>query len=108
MKKVFRFSAPGKADARVVEGVKSELRKYVQRERRKTLPEGFDVWTFACRVGATEATAAPCQVPDLSAAIDAVVRSGGTEAYVEIVATPGHRVPRATTPADAPAPDAGT
>jgi hypothetical protein len=51
MKKIFSLKSPPKADARVLEAVKNELRKYVQREQRKTPPEGFNRWEFACKVG---------------------------------------------------------
>jgi hypothetical protein len=99
MKKTFPLTAPGKADARVVEAVKYEVRKYVQRERRKPVPEGFDLWTFACRAGASAETAAPCELSELGAAIDAVASAGAGSVYIEIMASPGHRLPRASPPA---------
>jgi hypothetical protein len=92
MKKNFPLKAPNKADARVVESVKSDVRKYIARERRKTLPAGFDTWTFACRVGAAAETAEPCEVPGLGAAIDAVATAGAPGVYIEVLAVPGHRV----------------
>jgi hypothetical protein len=91
MKKVFALKAPGKVDQRVVESVKNDVRKYVQRERRKTLPEGFTVWTFQCKAGATRDDATPCPLPNLGGIIDAVAAAGGSEVYVEILAEPGHR-----------------
>ncbi len=93
MKKNFPLAAPGKARARVVEAVKNEVRKYVRRERRKPLPAGFDEWTFACRVGPARDAPVPCEVPELGRAIDRVVNAGGAEVYVEIIATPTHRLP---------------
>ena len=53
MKKVFPFSAPGHQPPRVVAAIKSDVRKYVKRERRKPLPEGVDFWDFDCKVGRT-------------------------------------------------------
>lgn len=94
MKKTFPLHAPGKADARVVEGIKHDVRKYVQRERRKTLPEGFDQWDFACKVGADAATADVKNLQTVAAAIDAVVQAGLDSVYVEVVAAAGHRAPR--------------
>jgi len=99
MKKSFPLTAPGKADARVVEAVKYEVRKYVQRERRKPVPEGFDLWTFACRAGANSETAARCELADIGTAIDAVASAGGAAVYVEILAAPGHRLPPPPQPA---------
>jgi hypothetical protein len=98
MKKVFPFKAAGKADARVVDSIKHEVRKYVKRERGKDLPEGFDLWSFACKVGASRETAAECLLGDVSAKIDEVVNSGGTEVYIEVIAVPTHRAPSSETP----------
>jgi Family of unknown function (DUF6172) len=94
MQKTFPLQIPGKVDARVVEAVKGDVRKYVKRERRKKLPEGFTEWTFACKAGPDRATAA---VDELSAVIDAAVAAGATALYIEIIAQPGIRPPRIAT-----------
>ena len=91
MKKLFPLSQPGRADARVLEAVKGDLRKYLKRERRKKIPEGFTQWDFNCRVGPDATAAAPVQVVDLIKAIDAVAAGGGNQVYVEILAAAGHR-----------------
>lgn len=96
MKKTFPLQAPGRVAQRVVEAVKNDVRKYVKRERRKTLPEGFDVWTFACRIGANAEAAKPCTLNEISGRIDAVVAAEGNEVYIEILAQPAHR--QASTP----------
>jgi hypothetical protein len=101
MKKNFPLTEPGKADARVVEAVKNEVRKYVKRERRKPVPEGFDLWTFACRAGATSDNSAPCELEEVGRAIDAVASAGGKSVYIEILAAPGHRLPSAAKSAGA-------
>ncbi len=88
MKKVFPLQQPGWVDARVVEAVKNDVRKYVQRERRKELPEGATRWGFACAVGAEREAATPCTLPEITGRIDDVVRGGGTQVYIEIVAQP--------------------
>ena len=98
MKKTFPLHAPDNADERVVEAVKFEVRKYLKRERRKTIPEGFDQWDFACKVGPEQAVAEDKPVKEIFAAIDAVAKSGSTQVYIEVLASPGKRFP-ATTPA---------
>ena len=98
MKKTFPLHAPGKADQRVVEGIKHDVRKYVKRERAKTLPEGFDLWEFHCKVGDCVAAAAVQPLNDVGSAIDAVVAAGATAVYIEILAAAGHRIPRVATP----------
>jgi hypothetical protein len=103
MKKIFPLTAPGKADQRVVESVKGDIRKYVKRERRKTLPEGFTQWDFACKAGLDRDAAAACSLAEVGAGVDAVVLAGGKEVYVEILAIPGHRHPPSPAPEPAPA-----
>ena len=98
MKKTFTLQAPGKADARVVESIKHDVRKYVKRERRKTLPEGFDLWEFTCKVGPTAAATESQQLNEVGAAIDRVVIAGGSSVYLEITAVPAHRIPYVITP----------
>lgn len=94
MKKTFPLHEPGKADARVIDGIKHDVRKYVKRERRKTLPEGFTQWDFNCRVGATAATAEPRTIDEVAVAIDAIAATGALAVYIEILAAAGHRTPR--------------
>jgi len=89
MKKNFPLHDPRKADARVLDAIKHEIRKYVQRERAKKLPEGFGQWNFAARVGAEAASAEPKDLKGISAALDAVAKTGVSSVYVEIVASPG-------------------
>ena len=98
MKKTFSLHAPGKADARVVESIKHDVRKYVKRERRKTLPEGFDLWEVACRAGASAATAETQPLNEMGTAIDLVVNAGAAEVYLEITAVPAHRIPYVIAP----------
>lgn len=94
MKKTFPFKVPGKDDARVIEAIKNDVRKYAKRERRKQLPEGFDLWDFNCRVGPDEASAAPSTVKDVITAIDALAQIGSEKVYVEVLAFAAKRDPR--------------
>ena len=91
MKKVFPLQAPGKDDARVRDKIRHEVNKYVRRERQKELPEGFGVWEFNCKVGATQENAEIRAIKEVGGAIDTVAQAGATEVYLEIVAAPGHR-----------------
>ncbi len=102
MKKIFPLTAAGKADARVVDGIKHDVRKYVNRERKKPLPEGFDIWEFSCKVGVDQATAENKTLRDVGPAIDAVASGGASAVYLEILAVPSHRIVPATTLQAAP------
>ncbi len=94
MKKTFPLAIEGKNPDRLLEATKHEIRKYIKRERRRSLPEGVDYWDFDCKLGATPESAAAAHVAELTALIDAVVQSGGSQFYVEILARHGHRKPR--------------
>lgn len=104
MKKIFPLKVPGKVDQRVVETVKGDVRKYVKRERRKTLPEGFSQWNFNCATGPARDAATRCELAELGRKIDEAANSGAAEIYVEILAAPGHRTPPAAPPPAAPLP----
>ena len=91
MKKTFPLHSPGKADARVLDAIKHEVRKYVRRELKKPLPEEAARWTFACRVGADQAAAQLSPLKDIGAAIDIVANSCADSVYIEILAVPEKR-----------------
>ena len=91
MKKTFPLQLPGKDNARVLESIKNEVRKYVRREQKKTPPEGFNRWSFGCKVGPAADTAAPKLLSEVVTAIDATAKTGGAQVYVEIIANPIHR-----------------
>jgi hypothetical protein len=91
MKKNFPLTTPNHAPARVLEQIKNDVRKYIKRERKKTLPEGVDFWDFACKIGAGETAPQTKHVEELGSAIDTAAASGCATVYIEILATPGHR-----------------
>ena len=91
MKKTFPLDIPNNAPARVVEAIKSELRKYVKRERNKKLSEGVDFWDFDCRVGPSADEATELHVAELNAAIEHAMADQWGSIYFEILAKPGVR-----------------
>lgn len=95
MKKTFQLQVEGKHPERLLEAIKHEIRKYIARERRRTLPAGVDYWDFDCRFGASEAEAEVVHLATITERINGVVQSAGTQFYVEILAKHGVRKPRA-------------
>ena len=91
MKKTFPLTSPKHAPARVVEQIKSDVRKYVKRERKKPLPEGVDFWDFGCQVGQGEAAPETKHLEEIVPAIDQAAAVGCASVYIEILARPGHR-----------------
>lgn len=91
MKKTFSLTDPVHKPARVIETIKSDIRKYLKRERRKPLPEEVDFWDFTCRVGESSDDAKEVHVAELGKKIDTAAESNWTAVYLEILAKPGHR-----------------
>ena len=94
MKKTFSLNVEGKNRDRLLDASKHDLRKYVKRERAKVLPVGADFLDFDCKVGASEATVATVHFAEMMGAVDALVREGSDQFYVEIASKAGHRAVR--------------
>lgn len=91
MKKTFELTHPKIEYARMVEKTKSEVRKYLKRERKRELPEGMDYWDFDCRFGDTEAEAKPVHWSEINKPIDEAAVRQLKSFYVEILAKPAAR-----------------
>jgi hypothetical protein len=98
MRKTFELQVEGREPARVVEGVKHELKKYLKRERGKALPTGIDFWDFDCKVGKTAEEAVVTHVGDLNAAIDQVVALGAPSVYIEVLSRGAKRTRKPPSP----------
>jgi len=80
---------------RLVEAIKHEVKKYLQRERRKPLPPEVDFWDFDCRFGADEASSEVIHVADINKAISQAEAQQLDAFYLEILAKPGYRSKKA-------------
>jgi hypothetical protein len=105
MKKTFRLTKGNHAPARVIDGIKADIRKYVKRERGKELPNGIDFWDFDCKVGPAAETAAAVHLSDIGKAVDDAAKLSTTESiYVEILASGKRRNPPIAKPKPKPTP----
>ncbi|CAH9062086.1 hypothetical protein PSECIP111951_02621 [Pseudoalteromonas holothuriae] len=91
MKKTFALTHPKLKPARLVDAIKHEVKKYLRRERNKTLPVGADYWDFDCRFGATESQADVIATKEINKCIDEAVKAELDSFYLEILAKPGVR-----------------
>lgn len=91
MRKTYPLRPEGKHPDRVLDAVKHDIRRYLKRQRRVPLPDGVDFWDFDCRLGATQAAAEVVHLGALITQLDALAQSGGTTAYVELLAKHGVR-----------------
>jgi hypothetical protein len=94
MKKTFALTHAKLNTARLVDAIKHEIKKYLARERRKSLPEGKDYWTFDCRFGASEDVAKEIFTSEINKYIDAAVAAELPAFYVEILAKACNHQPR--------------
>lgn len=91
MKKSFPLTSATHKPARVVEGIKADIRKYLKRERRKPLPEETDFWDFDCRAGKDAEIAQPIHVTEITKPVDAAAADSWDAVYIEILAKPAKR-----------------
>ena len=91
MKKTFRLTHPKIKAARLVEAAKSNVKKYLKRERRRELPEGFDFWGFDCKFGPTAEEAKVIEIAEISQCMCAAEEQKLESFYVEILAKPVRR-----------------
>ena len=85
VKKTFQLTASNKEPARVVEAIKNEIRKYIKREKRKTLPEGMNVWNIDCRFAKDDAEPEVIQFQDITKCIDDAAALECKSIYLELL-----------------------
>ena len=94
MRKTFQLKPEGKNPDRHLEADKHEIRKYIEREKRRELPQGMDYWAFDCRFGGDAGSAQAIHFAEITPSIDTVVKAQGAQFYIEILAKPAQRGPR--------------
>ena len=91
MKKTFSLTHPKIKVARLVESVRRDVNRYLKRERKRGLPEGFDFWDFDCKFGPTAENAKVIHVAEIGKCIGAAEEQQLESFYVEILAKPARR-----------------
>ncbi|MDC0932307.1 DUF6172 family protein [Arcobacteraceae bacterium] len=87
MKKTYQLTATNKEPARVVEAIKNEIRKYIKREKRKTLPEGMNFWNMDCKFGQNDAEPETIAFQDITKCIDEAVDANCKSIYLELLSS---------------------
>lgn len=100
MKRTITLTHPRLQPARLVDSIKHDIRKYLRKERNKTLPPDADYWTFDCRFGPSEETAEAIYTSEINQHIDAAVAQELPEFYIEILARAANHEPNAETETD--------
>jgi hypothetical protein len=91
MKKTFNLTHPKIKVPRLVDAIKHKVKKYIKRERQKTLPENVDFWDFDCRFGVDETTSEVIHLSEINKYISQAESKQLESFYLEILAKPGHR-----------------
>lgn len=91
MKKTFKMTHPKIKVPRLVEAIKYEVKKYIRRERKKTLPLDVDFWDFDCRFGADEPSSEIIHLSAINKFISQAESKQLESFYLEILVKPGHR-----------------
>jgi len=86
MKQTFKIVDPKIKPARRVDAIKAEIKKYLKRERRKELPEGFDFWDFDCSFGDSADEKKEIHSAEIMKSIDEAAGREVDEFYLEILA----------------------
>lgn len=97
MKKTFKLTHPKIKIPRLVEAIKYEVKKYLKRERRKTLPPNVDFWDFDCRFGVDEESSEVIHVSAINKSISQAESQELQSFYLEILAKPGYRTKKPKT-----------
>ena len=92
MKKTYPLTHPKKKVDRLIDAIKSDIRKYLKRERAKDLPEAMDYLDFDCKFGSSAESATTVHVAALPKTVDTAKVEGYATCYVEILAKPAKRL----------------
>lgn len=86
MKKTFKLKQENKHPDRVIDSIKYEVRKYIKREKKKTLPEDKDFWFFDCKFAIGDEEPKVIEFVDITKSIDKAAKSEAETFYLEILA----------------------
>ncbi|MFA9373877.1 MAG: DUF6172 family protein [Poseidonibacter sp.] len=89
MKKTFKLKVENKNSDRLLEAIKHEIRKYIKREKRKTLPEDVDFWKFNCKFAKNDEEAKEIDFLDITNCINEAASEGCESFYMEILTSEG-------------------
>ena len=88
MKKTFKLSHEKLSVPRLVEAIKYEVKKYIKRERRRTLPDDADYWDFDCRFGVDEESSEAIHLSAINKSISWAESEQLESFYLEIMVKP--------------------
>ncbi len=91
MKTTVKLTHPKIKPARLAEAAKHDIKKYLKRERRKSLPKGVAFWDFLCKFGQNAKEAKVIHLSEVNKSIDEALAEKLESFYIEVLAEPGYR-----------------
>ncbi len=101
MNKTYNLIEEKRDKARVVEAVKHEVRKYIKREKNKSLPDGVDFWNLECKISKDNSALVAVEFQSLIKTMDTLVEEGAEVLNIEILSFEGIREPKESVTPDA-------
>jgi len=92
MKKTFNLTHEKIKLPRLIDSIKHEVKKYLKRERRRTLPEDADYWDFDCRFGVDEDSSEVIHVSEINKSISWAESENLDSFYLEVMVKPCRRI----------------
>ena len=92
MKKTFKLTHEKIKRPRLVDAIKHEVKKYLKRERKRTLPKDADYWDFDCRFGVDEESSEVIHVSEINQSINWAESENLESFYLEVMVKPCSRI----------------
>ncbi len=86
MKKVFQVKSETKTPERQLDAIRHEIKTYISRERKKKVPEDFEIWDFDCAIGANPEQKIVIPLHEINQHLDRLVADSHESFYLEIIA----------------------
>ncbi|MDD2698837.1 MAG: DUF6172 family protein [Arcobacteraceae bacterium] len=86
MKKRFALTHTKKTPERVLEGIKNDIRKYIQREKKKPFPENTDFWRIDCKFAKNDDELQDIKFEDIIKNINIASQENCESFMIELVA----------------------
>jgi len=94
MKKRFALTHTKKTPERVLEGIKNDIRKYIQREKRKPLPSDTDLWRIDCKFAKNDEELQDIKFEDIIKNINIASQENCESFMIELVAVAVKNTPK--------------
>ncbi len=101
MNKTYKLIEEKRNKDRVVEAIKHDVRKYIKREKNKSLPTGVDFWKLECKISKDSDELAVIEFQNLIKTIDTLVSEDAEILNIEILSFEGIKKPKEIVEQDA-------